>query len=165
MAARRDPVADCTGLRRIGTGAGDIGDHQAAQRQPARDIGEIIGDRSGDALLGEQLEEAQAGVIMVVAGIGAGRKAARDDMRAVRCCFWHRVIPSVAGLAITGLSGSGRLGQLQASSPDGPVLLRGVSKDRARPSSRPRLPNFGLLALIHRPTPVSSEVASAARLA
>src|SRR5205085_12322246 len=97
--------------------AGDIGDHPAAQRQPARDIGEIIGDRGGDALLGEQLEEAQAGVIMVVAGIGAGRKAARDDMRAVRCCFWHRVIPSV-----TGLSGSGRLGQLQASSPD---VIRG----------------------------------------
>src|SRR5262249_32209075 len=89
MPAPLGPSAYRVGLRRIGIWAGDIGDEEAAHRQPARDIGEIVGDRGGDILLGEQLKEAQARVIMVVARHRAGREAARDDMRAVRYRLWH----------------------------------------------------------------------------
>ena len=55
MAARLEPFADRPALRGIGIGAGDIGDQQPAERQPLRDIGEIVGDRGSDAGLGQQL--------------------------------------------------------------------------------------------------------------
>jgi hypothetical protein len=44
MAARLEPLAHRAGLRRVGVGAGDIGDQQSAERQPPLDIDEIVGD-------------------------------------------------------------------------------------------------------------------------
>ena len=93
VAAGLQPVADRAGLGGIGVRAGDIGDQQLAQRQPFRDIGEIVGDRGRDVALGEKAEQAKTGIIMVVAAHRAGRKAAGDQMRAARCCFCHLIPP------------------------------------------------------------------------
>ena len=77
-------------LRGVGIGAGDIGDQQPADRQPFLDIGKIIGYRGRNALLGQEPQQPQAGIIMVVPGIGARRKTTGNHMRPA-CRLCHRL--------------------------------------------------------------------------
>ena len=74
--------SDGAALRGIGIGAGDVGDQQPADRQPFLDIGKIVGDRGRNVPFGQQPQQPQAGVVVVVAGARAGRKTAGNEMRA-----------------------------------------------------------------------------------
>ncbi len=91
MAARLQPLPDGTGLPGIGIRAGDVGDQQLAHRQPFLDIGKVVGDRGGNIALGQQPQQLQAGVVVVVPAHRAGRKAADDNMRPAGIRRYHRI--------------------------------------------------------------------------
>ena len=90
VAARLQPMLDGAALRGVGIGAGHVGDQQLADRQPFLDVGEVVGDRGRNVLLGQQLQQPQAGIVVVVPGMRTGRKTAGDEMRAAGLlpCHW-----------------------------------------------------------------------------
>ena len=83
MAAGLEPGFQSGALLGARVGAGDVGDEQPAHGQPFLHVGEVVGDGSRNLSLGQQREEPKAGIVVVVTGAGAGRKAAGNDMSAV----------------------------------------------------------------------------------
>ena len=83
MAAGLEPGFQSGALLGTRVGAGDVGDEQPAHGQPFLHVGEVVGDGSRNLSLGQQREEPKAGIVVVVTGAGAGRKAAGNDMSAV----------------------------------------------------------------------------------
>ena len=88
-AAVLHPAPDGDALRGVRIRARDVGDQEPAHGQPLLDVTEVIGDRGRDLLLGQELEQLQTGVVVVVAGARAGRKSAGDEMGASRCRVRH----------------------------------------------------------------------------
>ena len=76
VAAGLQPVPDGAALRGVGIRAGDVGDQQPADRQPFLDVGEVVGDRGRNVLFGQQSQQPQAGIVVVVTG-GANRAESR----------------------------------------------------------------------------------------
>jgi len=93
MTARLQPLLDRARLRGVGVGPSDIGDQQAADREPFFDIGEVVGDRSRHVLVAQDFQQPQTRIIVVVPGHRAGRKAAGNQMRAAVLCLCHRDHP------------------------------------------------------------------------
>jgi hypothetical protein len=91
MAAGLEPAPDDAGLRRVGVGAGDVADQQLADRQEFLDIREVVGDRGRDVPLGEQPEEPQTGIVVVVPAHRTGRKTAGNEMGAAGIRRYHRI--------------------------------------------------------------------------
>src|SRR5262245_8992853 len=83
MTAGVEPGFQLGALLGSRVGAGDVRDQQAAQGQPFLQVGEVVGDGSRNWLFGQQREEPKPGIVVVVPGTGAGRKAADDDMSAL----------------------------------------------------------------------------------
>ena len=81
-AARLQPALNGPALGGIGIRPGHVRDEQPARRQPFLDVGEVVGGRGRHALLGEEPEQFQAGVIVVVPGERSGWKPAGDEVRA-----------------------------------------------------------------------------------
>ena len=93
LAAGLQPGLQGAGLRGVGVGAGDIGDQQLADRQPFLEIGEVVGDRGRNLPLGQQLQQPQPGVILVVPAHRPGRKPAGNKMRAAGIRRCHGMPP------------------------------------------------------------------------
>ena len=91
MAARLQPALDGAGLRGVGVGAGDVGDQQPADRQPFLDVREVVGDRGRNVPFGQQPQQPQAGIVVVVPGIRTGWKTAGNQMRAAGFRLCHRI--------------------------------------------------------------------------
>ena len=83
MAAGLEPGFQSGALLGTRVGTGDVGDEQPAHGQPLLHVGEVVGDGSRDLSLGQQREQPKAGIVVVVTGAGAGRKAAGNDMSAL----------------------------------------------------------------------------------
>src|SRR2546423_3332769 len=83
MAAGLEPGFQLSALLGTRVRTGDVGDEQLAHGQPFLHVGEVVGDGSRNLSLGQQREEPKAGIVVVVTGAGAGRKAAGNDMSAV----------------------------------------------------------------------------------
>ena len=91
MAARLQPALDGAALRGIGIGAGHVGDQQPADRQPFLDVREVVGDRSRNVPFGQEPQQPQAGIVVVVPGHRTGRKTAGNQMRAAGLRLCHRI--------------------------------------------------------------------------
>jgi len=91
MAARLEPALDGTASRGVRVGAGYIGDQQPADGQPFLDIHEVVGDRSRDAPFGQEAQQPQAGIVVVVPGHRTGWKTTGDQMRVAGLRLCHRV--------------------------------------------------------------------------
>ena len=89
--ARFQPAPDRAALPGIGIRARHVRDQEPAERQPLRDVREVVGDRRRDIPLCQETEEAETGVVMVVPGVRSGRKPSDDEMRARRCRVCHRI--------------------------------------------------------------------------
>ena len=76
MAAGFEPAPERPALPGIGIRASDIGDQQPARRQPFFEIGKVVGDRGRNVAFGQQPQQPQAGIVVVVAGERPRRKAA-----------------------------------------------------------------------------------------
>src|SRR5262249_52597889 len=77
-----EPLLERAALPRVGVRARDIRDQEATHREPLLEIRELVGDRGRDLALGQEAEEPQAGIVVVVPGLRSRRKAAGDEMRA-----------------------------------------------------------------------------------
>jgi len=97
MAACLQPPLDGAGLSGVGVGAGHVGDQQLADRQPFLDIGEIVGDRGRDLPFGQEPQQPQAGIVVVMPSIRARRKAAGNQMRTPGLCLCHRITSFAIG--------------------------------------------------------------------
>jgi hypothetical protein len=82
---------DGAALPTVGERAGHVRDQQPAQREPPLDIGEVVGGRGGDVAVGQEAQQPQACVVVVVPGVGSGRKASSDEVRAAWRRLGHRV--------------------------------------------------------------------------
>src|SRR5262245_32551483 len=82
MATGPEPGFQPGALLGTRVGAGDIGDEQPAHRKPLLQIGEVVGDGGRNLSLGQQREEAKAGIVMIVTGARPRRKAAGNNMSA-----------------------------------------------------------------------------------
>ena len=105
MAARFEPARDGAALRGVGVGAGHIGDQQPADRQPLLDVREVVGDRGLNVPFGQEPQQPQARMVVVVSGGRAGRKAAGDEMRATKRSLCHQITsrgsPSASSSALS----------------------------------------------------------------
>jgi len=91
VSAGFEPLLHRPALRGVGIRPGDVGDEQPTRGQPFLDVGEVVGDRGGDVVLGQEPEQPQAGVVVVVPGGGSRRKATGDEMRAAELRLRHRL--------------------------------------------------------------------------
>jgi hypothetical protein len=89
MAARLEPGLDGAGLRGVRVRAGHVRDQKAAQRQPFLDVREVVGDGSRDVPFGEEREEPQAGMVVIVSGAGTGRETTGYEMGAGKSVLCH----------------------------------------------------------------------------
>ena len=95
VSARFEPGTQRSALRSVGIRTCDVGNQQAAHRQPFRQIGEVIRDRRLNVLLGEKSQQSQPRVIMIVPALEPGGKppvmrCARDGSVWVIAVLLHR---------------------------------------------------------------------------
>ena len=91
MAARLEPSLDRTTLRGVGVRARDIGDQQPADGQPFFDVGEVVGNLGRNVAFGEEAQEPQAGIVVIVPSHRTDRKTTGNQMRASGFCLCHRI--------------------------------------------------------------------------
>src|SRR5262245_58274139 len=102
MSAGLEPGFQSGALLGTRVGASDVGDKQPAHRQPFLHVGEVIGDGGRNLSLGQQREEPKAGIVVVMTGAGAGRKAAGNDMSAVVEYLSHVLPLSCSSTMLSG---------------------------------------------------------------
>src|SRR5262249_2749404 len=95
-ASRSGPALYGMALRGVGVGAGHVGDHQAADGQPFLEIREVIGDRSRDVLFGQQPQEPQAGIVMVMSSHRTRRETTCNKIRTAL----RRLLQRITSLAL-----------------------------------------------------------------
>src|SRR5262245_45323643 len=140
MSASLEPgLQPCT-LLGSRVGAGDIGEEQPAHVKPFLNVGEVVGDGSRNLSLGQQREESKAGIVMIVTGAGAGRKAAGNEVSAVVDDVGHlmphsRSLPNAIGEhAAASITVSTQLHRLllQASTEARQAIPKRPWEDRSR---------------------------------
>src|SRR5437762_1827056 len=93
--ARFQPAPDRAALLRIRIRTCHVRDQQPTERQPLRDVREVVGGRCRDILLCQQAEEPETSIVMVVPVARSRWKPSSDEMTTTGLRLCHRITSRV----------------------------------------------------------------------
>src|SRR5262245_17102735 len=102
-----EPAPDGPALGGIGVGPGHVGDQEPAHRQPLLDIREVVAHGGRDIPLGQEPQQSEAGIVVVVPGAGSGRETAGNEVRTAGHSLRHVITSRALRGLVTALSLSG----------------------------------------------------------